>query len=227
MPKKLENLIGQTFNRLTVIEMYGYTKERRRIWKCICVCKNEKLVCTKHLKNGSVASCGCLQKETTRKNIEKSEWFKKHATNGYVGHPLYSCYQAMKNRCYNNRHEAYMNYGGRGIKVCERWLESFSNFKIDMETTWKQGLTLDRIDNNGNYSPENCRWATYREQANNTRRSKNYEYNGQNKTLTSWAREYGINPTTLHSRVKESHMSLEKALSSKKFNTHGKIIEKF
>ena len=129
----------------------------------------------------------------------------------------YSTWSAMKSRCYNKNHIHYDAYGGRGIKVCDRWLgrEGFRNFYNDMFPK-PNNSTLDRIDNNADYCPENCRWSSKTEQANNTRRNKIIEYNGESMTAAQWARKIGIPYRTLLTRLRRG-MPLEKALSSDKY----------
>jgi len=124
--------------------------------------------------------------------------------------PTHQCWSDLKQRCYNTNCKKYPIYGGRGIKVCDRWLESFSNFLEDMGEKPK-GFTLDRVDNNGDYSKENCRWATPKEQALNRRTNRLITFNGQTKTITEWAHELGIFHNGLSKRLKT--MPLEKALS--------------
>lgn len=129
----------------------------------------------------------------------------------------YSTWSAMKSRCYNKNHIHYDAYGGRGIKVCDRWLgrEGFKNFYNDMFPK-PDNATLDRVDNNADYCPENCRWSSKTEQANNTRRNKIIEYSGESMTAAQWARKIGIPYRTLLTRLRRG-MPLEKALSSDKY----------
>lgn len=121
----------------------------------------------------------------------------------------------MKSRCLNPKSARYNCYGGRGIKVCDRWLESFENFYTDMLSTWKQGLTLERINNDGNYEPSNCKWATLKEQGNNRSTNTKITYKGRTQNISEWAREYGIkNPGTLSNRVFIHKWDIEKALTT-------------
>ena len=128
---------------------------------------------------------------------------------------LYKEWRAMKNRCSCSTWEDYGNYGGRGITVCEEWEKSFEAFRDwAIANGYRDDLTLDRKNVNGNYEPSNCRWATLKEQANNTRKSRYIEYKGERKTIRQWADETGINYQTLYSRITTKKWSIEKALTT-------------
>lgn len=131
----------------------------------------------------------------------------------------YQCWQDMKGRCYNVKAQQYKNYGARGIKVCDRWLTSFENFVADMGYK-PDGLTLDRIDNDASYSPENCRWATKKEQRRNQRTCHFLEFEGRRLLLREWAEEKGINELTLSYRLLRLGWSVEKALSTPALSPH-------
>ena len=165
---KLINLVGKRFGRLTVIERYGY-QGKIITWLCKCDCGNSCIVRGDHLKDLSISSCGCLTKELRITNATK------HSLSGTR---LYRIYNCMKNRCYDKKHKHYKNYGGRGITICDEWLNSYISFKTWAESNgydWEAPrgqCTLDRKDVNGDYCPENCRWSDMKTQSNNRRNSK-------------------------------------------------------
>ena len=191
MNKQRDDLTGKTFGRWTVLYFLYTTEHRDAYWMCRCECGSEHKVRSNQLKNGTNRSCGCLQRELT---AEKN-W--KH---GLSNHPMKQTYYAMLARCYNTTSTEYHNYGARGIFVCDRWRNSFPDFFNDMGER-PNGCTIDRIDNNGPYSPENCRWATWRQQRTNTRINHILEYDGKAQTIIEWADEIGISPNTIHSRL--------------------------
>jgi hypothetical protein len=152
----LKDMTGQTFSRLTVIERAG-SKANGAAWKCKCICGNETIVSRHCLIHGNVQSCGCLYRERQREAT---------VTHGLSKHPLYQSWATMISRCENPNATGYRNYGGRGIKVCERWRHSFPNFLKDMGER-PDGMTVERKNVNGDYSPENCVWGTHKEQHHN------------------------------------------------------------
>ena len=204
------DLTGQRFGRLTVIERAkDYVQPNGRhivMWLCKCDCGNTCEVRSANLQRGATVSCGCFGKEQRAKaNI------KHHKTNTKI----YGVWSGMVQRCTNPKTINYHNYGGRGITVCDEWLHDFRAFyDWAMANGYKDDLTIDRIDSNGNYEPSNCRWATRTEQNNNTRRNHFITYNGKTQTLAQWAKEYNIPYKRLCERINQSHWNIEKALNT-------------
>ena len=166
------DLTGQTFGYWTVIKRTD-NKGRHTMWLCKCKCGTIRPVCTDNLRGGKSVSCGCIMKE--------KPCTRKH---GLHDTRLYATWQNMKERCRNPKNNNYHNYGGRGITVCEEWKNSFQSFyDWAMSNGYSDNLTLDRIDVNGNYCPNNCRWSTKKFQANNTRRNIYITYNKKTQTL--------------------------------------------
>lgn len=196
------DMTGQKHGRLTVIEMAGRNKHNQRLWRCVCDCGNDAEVLGFLLRRGQTQSCGCLHRETTA-NINKSH--------GKASDPVYRIWRSMMDRCHLPTSHAYTRYGGRGIAVCERW-HSFENFYADMGDK-PQGMSLERIDNDGPYSPENVRWASAKDQANNRRSSRWIEFNGERKTLAQWCDDLGLKIGTVWARLNRDGFSVEQAFT--------------
>ncbi len=164
MPRvgRRSNIVGLKFGRL-LVESFAGIKHKMTTWLCVCDCGNKCVTTVTKLKSGHTSSCGCLQKELISIRAK---------THGCSTLPEYKAWKGMKTRCYNTNRKSYKDYGGRGIKVCDRWLESFENFYEDMGEKPTQKHSLDRVDNDGNYEPGNCRWATIKEQMYNRRLTK-------------------------------------------------------
>jgi hypothetical protein len=172
---RLTDLSGRQFDRLTVIDFAGRNKWNQPMWKCRCNCTNERIVCGNDLRSGGTRSCGCLTKEVRKTQVGSAHPNFKHGHALQNGHSsTYRSWQAMINRCTNPAVPGWEYYGGRGIKVCDRWQgeHGFENFISDVGLRPK-GMTLDRKESNGNYEPLNCRWATAAAQDHNRRKRKN------------------------------------------------------
>lgn len=187
MPKKFKDLTGKKNGRLTVIESFRNDK-KQLFWKCQCECGLETNVIHGNIFNGATKSCGCLRAEASQKH-------------GGTGTKLYARWLSIKDRILNPKNARFESYGGRGIKMCERWLNSFEAFRDDMGPTYQEGLAIDRIDNDGDYCPENCRWANRFQQQSNMRNSRFLEFNGKRLIISEWARVTGLKRGTIMGRL--------------------------
>ena len=178
---------GMKFGKLNVLSYTGQTGRRRTMWKCRCDCGNVVEVESTHLRSGHTKSCGCITRENARKLNYK---------NGFSNTRLNTAYRNMLTRCYRETDDMYHLYGGRGIKVCDKWLPANNGFVNFCEWAISHGynehLTLDRIDNDKGYSPDNCRWADKFQQANNKRNNYKLRINGEIDTVGNWARKLTI-----------------------------------
>jgi hypothetical protein len=197
---KAEDLTGKVFSKLTVLS-FAEHRNKRGYWNCICECGNKKIIYAHNLISGGTKACGCLS------HVPKHGFSKDSKT-----HPLYQAWLSLRGRCNNPNNKASLYYSKKGIKVCERW-NVFNNFLEDMLPTWSQGLSIDRINNNGDYEPLNCRWATAKQQNRNRSINKIIEYKGERKILSEWAELTGIGRTTISARLK-SGLSIEEALET-------------
>lgn len=199
MPKP-RDLTGQTFGRLTVLKRVP-CQAKSVVWECLCSCGNKKNVRSGNMVSGKTVSCGCRGREAAAEN-GKMNVGKKKDRHGHARRETstYRIWQGMKQRCFNKKSGEYVNYGGRGIVVCDRWL-SFENFLSDMGER-PDGHHIDRTNNNGNYEPGNCRWVTPKTNQRNTRKSRMLEAFGEIRCLSEWAELKGIKPLTLHKRLR-------------------------
>ena len=207
---KNHNLIGKKFNRWTVIERASNGNANQIRWLCKCDCGNTKIVIEQSLKNGRSKSCGCFLKEEARKRCFESKRFLKHGLSKDKKYArIMNIYQGMKDRCYKPTKSNYLYYGGRGIKICEEWLDKengLMKFYIwAINNGYEDNLTIERIDKNGNYSPDNCKWATFEEQANNKRNNHLITYNGETHTIAEWSKILNIPYCTLFDRLKRKY----------------------
>lgn len=187
------NITGKKYNYLTAIRFDHYNKRKDPYWLFKCACGNEKVLRKSKVVNNETKSCGCLARAFADKLIRHNKSRTK----------LYKIHIGMKQRCYNKKAANYHNYGGRGITMCDAWKTDFMSFYTwAIENGYKEGLTIDRIDNNGNYCPENCRWATDLEQHRNTRNNRLITYNNETHCLAEWAELFGIRSNTLRQRLR-------------------------
>lgn len=203
----LIDLTGQRFGRLIVIERVNDTLDKSgrkySTWKCQCDCGNYTNATTNNLRSGNTKSCGCYHKEKL-----------KNGKHGYRNTRIYSICNSMKQRCNNKNNVEYKNYGGRGIKVCAEWnkpdgLKNFAEWSI--KNGYKENLTLDRINVNGNYEPSNCRWIPLEEQFKNMRKNVYVEYNGEKMIIADFSRRTGIDHRKV-SRYLKNGYSIEEIL---------------
>ena len=202
---KIKDIAGERFGKLLVLS-FSHINNRRAFWNCECECGTVKAIRSHDLLGSKVNSCGCLKVEQTRQRNYKHG----HSVRGAKTR-AWDIWRGMTERCRNPNHSSWSNYGGRGVKVCPRWLE-FSNFLADMGEP-EENFSLDRINNDEDYCPENCRWANRATQARNTNRNVMLTYNGKTQCLTDWAIEHGISRGTIEHRLKHN-WSIKKALTT-------------
>ena len=205
------DLTGQKFGRLIVIKRVENAKDKQAQWLCQCECGNTVVVKSIYLRTGDTRSCGCFKRERTAET---------HTKHGLVHTRIYKIWCDIKYRCFNAHHSHYKDYGGRGIIMCDEWNKNFQKF-YDWamsngydENAKKYECTIDRIDNNKGYSPDNCRWVTMKEQTKNKRNSIILTYKGETHCLVDWAEIVGIGYGTLLSRINKYGWSGEKTLST-------------
>lgn len=205
---KYKDISGQQFGRLTALyKLHNHPKKGNAYWLCVCECGNFAEVSVPNLCSGCTKSCGCLRNELIYENM-----ISKNITHHKTNIKLYSVWGNIKDRCYNKHCHNYQYYGGRGIKICDEWLNDFMTFyNWSMANGYKEGLTIDRIDNNGNYEPTNCRWVTTKQQNRNTRRNKYFTINGETHCLSEWCEIYNLNYRKISSRLRRN-WSIEEAL---------------
>lgn len=193
---------GKKFGKLTVLQFLK-NKNGRRLWLCKCDCGNIKEVCIEDLKSGNTKSCGCLRRENPHR-IKINNLYKSR---------IYKIYNNMKNRCLNENNPRYKDYGERGISICNEWLGKHNGFikfyEWAMQNGYSEELTLDRIDNNKDYSPLNCRWVDRKTQNRNTRRNINITINNITMCLQDWCSSYQIKAPAIFNYAKRNNISVE------------------
>lgn len=214
MGRKIRDLTGQKFGMLTAIkrveDKVSSTGKHYVMWLCKCDCGNDKVVARSALVKNETRSCGCLKGES----------------HGMSNTRLNEIWMGMKRRCNDPQRKDYKNYGGRGIKVCDEWEKSFIAFRDWALTNgYNDTLTIERMDVNGNYEPENCTWATREEQANNKRDNRFLTYNGKTQTVSQWSRELDISENTIRNRINqgltdEEVLTITKGCGSKRGKTY-------
>lgn len=206
--QKVKDLTGQRFGRWRVLELAERRVSGNRIavyWKCQCDCGTVKIIRGGNLKTGNSKSCGCI-------NAERN--YTNNISHGKRNTRLYRIWIGIKNRCTNTNDRAYPDYGGRGIKVCDEWLNDFMAFyNWSMDNGYGDNLTIDRIDNNGNYEPSNCRWTDVKTQCNNRRSNHLVTYKGRTQTVAEWEHELGFKKDILLCRFSLG-WSVEKAIET-------------
>lgn len=198
---------GTRFGRLTVISCIDDTLPMyKRVWKCVCDCGQSKDVPESYLIKGITRSCGCLRSEKS---------YERRIKHGGSHHKLYRVWQGMKRRCYRKSTPEYRLYGGKGVYVCDEWHDFGEFMRWSLENGYQDGLSIDRIDSNGPYSPGNCRWTDSITQNNHTSRNHMLTFNGKTMSMADWARETGISYNAIKSRINKHGWSVERALTTK------------
>ena len=197
------DMTGKHFRRLVVLELCNYKHGEQTVWHVRCDCGNELDVQGTNLRTGNTTSCGCYKKDRA---------IEANITHGLSKTSAYKSYNGMKGRCTNPNDAQWRHYGGRGITICDRWLESFENFWEDMGECEK-GMSLERIDVNGNYCPENCIWIPRNQQIWNRRNTLYVNFHDEKISLGKLAHEFGIDYHLLWRRTQVRGWSLDKAIS--------------
>lgn len=199
------DIIGFSNNRLTVIRVVGRNPARKIVVYCSCQCGQFTTLILSDLRNGHTKSCGCIHKETSTKKMKAIRHLgeRNRLRHGASKDPEYYIWRSMKARCNNPKQIHYRSYGGRGIKVCDAWEKSFDTFISDMGKRPTTKHQLDRIDNDGNYSKDNCKWSTPTEQQRNKRNNRIIEFNGETLTESEWCQRLGISRGSVSNRIRK------------------------
>ena len=204
MSRKPLDLTGERFGRLVALR-YSGLRNQKRLWLCRCDCGNQKEVRVEKLRSGATKSCGCLQVEASHR--------PKRVKHGKYQTAEYQTWISMRKRCRYNGNASYKRYGGRGIGVCDRWLNSFENFYADMGDKPSPEYSLDRVDNDRDYSPENCKWSTPVEQGRNRANTRFATYLGVTRPVMEWADIFGMDRDRMYSRVVDQGLSVGEAVT--------------
>lgn len=192
---KIKDMTGKKFEHCQVIGFSGLSNDNKATWECLCECGGVFVTTGKALRDGSSKSCGCLK---TKIILEASRKNRKH---GETNNRLYNIWRGIKKRCYIPNDTSYKNYGAKGIKVCDEWLNSYEKFRDwAMSNGYEDNLTIDRIDSEGDYTPENCRWANWKQQGRNRSNNKRIMYKGKRMTFSEVAEKIGISRELLYYR---------------------------
>ena len=190
MPRAELNIAGQRFGKLVALAPASRNKHNQLRWSCICDCGNTTIAVKGELRSGHTKSCGCLQIEV---------FSTRHGLNGS---PIQKVMEGMVQRCYNPKYTKYHNYGGRGITICDEWRKDLNAFALWAKSTgYRKGLQIDRINNDGNYCPENCRWVTNKENQRNKRTNHPITFRGETKTIIEWSEISGLPKQTIYERI--------------------------
>lgn len=218
---KFIDITGKRFNSLVVIKRLENAKGGVVRWECLCDCGNITAVRGSNLKNGAVKSCGCRREDAGKLN----------STHGMSKSKLYRKWAGMKQRCYNNSIASFKDYGGRGIKVCNEWKDSFETFRDwALSHGYSDDLTIERIDTEKDYCPNNCMWIPFNKQQGNRRICYSFVHNGESKNLADWCRDLNLDYYMVHNRIYKLGWSFEKAISEpvhkeKRNKRNGRIHE--
>lgn len=204
---RIKDLTGVAFGKLTVVAHAGTDRRGRSLWHCLCECGGEKVVKAENLARGRTQSCGCMA-QAQREQAAQSQ---AHAYSRSQWPREYKAWEGMIRRCTDPAWPQFADYGGRGLTVCSAWLMSFASFARDMGRA-PVGGTIDRIDNTRGYMPENCRWASRKEQANNRRNNRLLTHNGRTMNVSQWAEHLGWKRNTLTNRLRNG-WSVERTLT--------------
>jgi hypothetical protein len=202
------DLINQKFERLLVVEFIGIVKKHSR-YKCLCDCGNYKETTLNALRSGKIKSCGCLNYELIS---------NRNKTHGLSKHPLFTSWIGMRNRCLNIKHNRAKNYIGKGVSICNEWANDFMSFyNWSIKNGWEKGLSIDRINNNGNYEPSNCKFSNNKQQSRNRSSNVIIEIDGLSKTAIEWAESEEINVESIYRRIKKGYIGKTAIYGVRKF----------